>query len=458
MIRPYRFSVESLHSDYQQAFARSHALFCSGRPFFPNGVSQVGRYYRPFPIFIEAAKGAELHTADGKALVDLWQGHFANIFGHHPAHITEAFATANPDLLLQLGCNTLLEQQVASELCRMTGTDQALFCTTGAQATMLATLIGFAHTRRSLVLKIQGGWHGVQPWSLVAVKSPGDCECAGLPASITHEVLAVPFNDIEALNNAFRTYGAEIGVVVAELVLGNAGMEMATREFIQCLRDNCDRFGSMLVFDEIVTGFRCNPGPLSVLYDVKPDLATFGKAISGGMPFAAIVGHQEFFRTVRVENLLRVVADAGTFTSHPGTLVAVLSTLREIAARGDLLYAGIAQLTRDLRSKLRATFDKWNVQAHITGRSPDTTLPDFPVATVRFLKEGTEYDSTVTLSHWDNSRVDIPLRDELSRLALCLRGVFPWQGAGVITAAHTHSHVQLLIDAYEDWLSTWSEV
>ena len=458
MIRPYRFSVESLHSDYQQAFARSHALFRSGGSYFPNGVSHVGRYYRPFPVFIEAAQGAELHTSDGKPLVDLWQAHFANIFGHHPTYITEAFAGANPRLLLHLGCNTRLEQEVASELCRLTTTEQALFCTTGAQATMLATLIGLAHTRRSLVLKIQGGWHGVQPWSLVAVKSTGASECAGLPTSITDEVLAVPFNDIEALNNAFRTYGGEIGVVVAELVLGNAGMEMATKEFAQCLRSNCDRFGSVLIFDEIVTGFRCNPGPLSILYDVTPDLATFGKAISGGMPFAAIVGCRDFFRTVRVENLLRVVADSGTFTSHPGTLVAVLSTLGEITARGDLLYAGIAQLARDLRIKLRATLDKWNVQAHITGGSPDTILPDFPVTTVRFLKEGTEYDSSVTLSHWDSSRVDIPLRDELSRLALCLRGVFPWQGAGVITAAHTQSHVQLLIDAYDDWLSTWREI
>src|SRR5262249_33994256 len=161
-----------------------------------------------------------LHTVDGHALIDFWQGHFANILGHNPPEILESLKNADAALPLHLGCNTPIEQEVASELCRLPASDQAIFCTTGAQATMLATFIGLAHSRRRLVLKIQGGWHGVQPWSLVAIKSdeasPSKLiECAGLPTEIANKVVTVPFNDTQRLNDIFASIGSQIGVAIA---------------------------------------------------------------------------------------------------------------------------------------------------------------------------------------------------------------------------------------------------
>lgn len=449
--------TEPLHAAYAAAFPRSHDLFRSGARYFPNGVSQYTRFYRPFPIFVESARGAELRTVDGRTLIDFWQGHFANLFGHAPEYLVSALDGAA--CRFQLGCNTAVEQEAAALLCEAMHAEQAIFCTTGAQATMLATLIGLAHTQRTRVVKIHGGWHGVQPWSLSGVKArpqgPPSVECGGIPAAVADDVVTVPFNDADRLRDLFTSSGDRIGVVVAELVLGNAGMEMATPAFVRCLRECCDRYGAILVFDELVTGFRCHGGPLSERYGVRPDLATVGKIVAGGMPFAAIIGARELFRTVRTEQAVRVLADVGTFTSHPGALAAVAATLQQIKAAGPGLYHTVDTLARSLRDGLRRALADHGIPAHVTGDSPDGVLPAFPIMTVRFLRDDTS--GPALLWHWDPDAIDIELRDELSRVALCLRGVFPWQGGGVVTAAHTPEHVAAFTAAYRDWLSTWSD-
>src|SRR5262249_20799171 len=151
-----------------------------------------------FPIFVKAAQDAHLVTVDDLSLIDFWQGHFANILGHMRNNFADDLTNTEPQLNFQLGCNTEIEQQVAEELCRLTSSEQALFCTTGAQATMSAILIGLAHTGRRHVLKIQGGWHGVQPWSLVSVKSEDApsrraIESLGLPTEFVESVVTVRF-------------------------------------------------------------------------------------------------------------------------------------------------------------------------------------------------------------------------------------------------------------------------
>jgi glutamate-1-semialdehyde 2,1-aminomutase len=326
---------------------------------------------------------------------------------------------------------------------------------------MLAIFIGLAHSKRKLLLKIQGGWHGVQPWSLVAVKSeavdPREAiECAGIPIEIAESIITVPFNDTQRLNDIFRSLGPQIGAVIAELVIGNSGMEMASPEFALSLRANCNEFGSVLILDEIVTGFRCGLGSLASHYGIEADIATFGKTISGGMPFAAIVGRKDVLSCVNTRNLPRAVVDVGTFTSHPATLKLVLRTLQELETYHDTLYPTILRHACSMRASLQLLFDKYRVPAHVTGGSPSPAIPGFPIMTVRFLVDERRYDRNRALSHWDDMVVDTELRDVLSRLALCVRGYFPWQGAGVITAVHTKEHIAGFLNAYEDWLATWT--
>lgn len=455
----YRFDVDALVSEFSAQFSERKCVYEKGRHVFPNGVSQYGRFTQPFPVFISSAHGTSLTTVDGLRLVDFWQGHFSAILGHNPPKILNALEQ-HPNMFFQLGCNTELEQEVAFKLCRHTRSDQAILCTTGAQATMLAILVGLTHTKRKMVLKIRGGWHGVQPWSVIDVASTNHSssviECAGVPESFLNETVTVPFNDPEKLASAFLKYGDKIGVVIAELVLGNAGMEMASINFARALREQCDRFGSILVLDEIVTGFRTSFGPLSDAYGIKPEIATFGKAICGGMPFAAIVGRADVLASIRKTNSPRVMADAGTFTAHPATLRAVLETLKCLEADGDQLYPCLLEQADTLRKGLSSLFHRFDVPAHVTGGSPDPSIPGFPIMTARFLADSDRYDPRLTMNHWDSTVVDTVLRDTYTRLALAIRGVFAWQGAGVVTTAHSKQDIEIILHAYEDWLNTWS--
>src|SRR5690606_15306314 len=157
---------------------------------FPNGVSQVGRLLNPFPPFIKQAQGTVLSTVDGLRLIDFWQGHFCNILGHNPAIVVEAMKKClNQGRGLQLGIFTELEEELASLLRRQTGMDNFIFTTSGASATMQGILLGLAYTKRTKVLKIDGGWHGSQPWSLKGVRFPyginkAELEGAGISESI----------------------------------------------------------------------------------------------------------------------------------------------------------------------------------------------------------------------------------------------------------------------------------
>jgi glutamate-1-semialdehyde 2,1-aminomutase len=261
-----------------------------------------------------------------------------------------------------------------------------------------------------MVLKIRGGWHGVQPWSVIDVISTNylasTIECAGMPDVFVDRTVTVPFNDPEKLASAFKRYADRIGVVIAELVLGNAGMEMASLEFANALRQHCDRCGAVLVLDEIVTGFRTSLGPLSDAYHIRPDIGTYGKAICGGMPFAAITGRRDVLASIHKSASPRVLADSGTFTSHPATLRAVLDVLTRLESDGDRLYPLVAATADGLRKGLVSLFERFDVPAHVTGGSPDPSVPGFPIMTVRFLADAVRYNSAVTMQHWDTGIVD----------------------------------------------------
>lgn len=447
--------LADLHEQYRKRLPLSEVAFKKGAAYFPNGLSQAGRYCKPFPPVIASSSGANITTVDNVRLVDFWQGHFCNILGHNPEIILDALNQSfTSRRALQLGLVTDLEEEVATELCTAVNMDSCLFTTSGALATMYAALIGMARTNRHRVLKIQGGWHGAQPWSFKDVKQFGAAmgECAGLSESLQSDVLTVPFNDSDALNDCFRRYGDEIAVLFLELVLGNSGMIMANPEFVRLARDLSSHHGALLVVDELVTGFRMCSGGLSSRYGIEPDVATYGKAISGGMPFACITARRDVLDIVSAKHIPRVWADVGTFTSHPATLVAVLTMLLYLKRYGDNLYTETIARMGQLRARLRDLFATHGVDADVTGASPAVGIPNCPIGTVRFPIDRSSYDATSGKPHWDHSSTDVQFRDEVCRLGLMLRGVYCWQGLGVMTLAHSDRDVASFIEAYDDFL------
>jgi len=444
-----------IEKQYIKKFPVSGTFFEEGKKYFPNRVSHAGRFLSPFPPYIKSARGPVVETVDGEKLVDFWQGHFCNILGHNPPIITEAIERLNKSGLgLQLGIYTGLEAELASLLARATGLEQFVFTTSGTLATMYSVMLGLAHAKRDKVLKIAGGWHGAHLWSLKGVKFPNGLdkvvmESAGISDSLAFETLVTPFNDCEALEECFEEHGKKIGVFILELVLGNSGMVVADKEFIRRSRELATKHGVILVVDEMVTGFRVCPGGMHKFYDIEPDIVTFGKAISGGMPFACIAGKKNIMSHVSTSKPLRVWADSGTFTSHPATLVAAKTMVQYLMDNANVVYPKLLKNMNFVREELKRIFQQNDVLVHITGESQNNEIPNFPISTVRFIKDNKIYDHNKALMHWDPEAVDIVLRDRISKMFMMLEGYYTWQGLGVMTYSHTDYQIKNLLNAYK---------
>lgn len=326
---------DRLFSEYRSTFNISMEVFEKNKEYFPNRVSHAGRFYEPFPVYISKGQGSTLTTIEGKKLVDFWQGHFTNIFGYDQDAATQMSDLIKETNLNQTGQFHVYEGELANKLRQNTNHDNFVFTTSGSLATLYATFLGLSYTKREKVLKLDGGWHGVQPYGLKGVRYPNgidkaETEYSGLNEYFDNSVLTTPLNDCQKLEDVFKKHGETIGVFLLELVLGNSGMIVSSKEFVKLARTLCDKYGCILIVDELVTGFRVKNGLMSDLYGINADISTLGKSMSGGFPLACIAGRSELFDAVRLQNKFRLGIDAGTFSSHPLSLFASLNVIKKM--------------------------------------------------------------------------------------------------------------------------------
>lgn len=454
--------ITDLESKYENSFKKSLQTYNKGKDYFPNGVPQSGRFLKPFPPYIIQARGTTVTTIDGYDLVDYWQGHFSNLLGHNPPLLIDALKESfDKGIGLQLGMFTEFEEEFASLMLRLINMDSILFSTSGALSTMYSTWLGLSYTGRNKVLKVSGGWQGIQPWALKGVRflngiEKVEIECAGISDIFDSEVLSIPFNDTEKLVDCFQKHGEDIGVFILELVLGNSGMIVADKEFVQKARELTTKYGAILIVDEIVTGFRVNAGGLYKYFGIEPDIVVFGKAISGGMPFVCFAGKKEVFLHASTSMNPRVWADGGTFTAHPATLIAAIKMVTFLSEHKDKIYPQILKNMTYLRQNVKKIFEDNNIPVDVTGTSQNDDIPHFPIGTVRFLLDAESYDkkdSLYPLYHWDATKVDIQFRDHISKIALMLKGLYTWQGLGVMTFKHSEDDIKKALIAYSEFAS-----
>ena len=265
-------------------------------------------------------------------------------------------------------------------------------------------------------------------------------------------------NDTDALKTCFEKHGNKIGVFIIELVLGNSGMVMATKEFIQEARILTEKYGVVLVIDEMVTGFRVCASGLFKLYDIKPDLVTLGKIITGGMPFACIADKKEILAEASALKKPRVWADGGTFSCHPASLTTAITMISYLVEHEQEIYPSIINNMNTLRNRCKKIMDENNIDVDITGKSNDDSLPNFPIGTIRFIQDRSKYDPSKAIHHWNSDALDIDLRDRVSRIALMLEGVYTWQGLGVVTHSHTKADIDKLVSAYQRFAINLKEI
>jgi glutamate-1-semialdehyde 2,1-aminomutase len=323
------------------------------------------------------------------------------------------------------------------------------FTTSGTLATMYTILMARAFTNRNLVMKVGGGWHGAQPWALKGINFSPDgnkgfqkVESEGVPSSLTDQVVVSGFNDPELLHEHFRQYGEELACFIVEPFIGVGGFKAATREYLQEARKLTQRYGALLVFDEVIAGFRFRAGNAGRLYDVEPDLATYGKIMGGGMPVAAVAGRAEVMDLVGRAKGTKVKFSGGTYSAHPASLFAAKTLMAHLVEHETEIYPYLAQIGERTRKTIENAFAQEGILAHCTGEGNDA-LPGSSMFMIHF-----PYRQDARLERpedWSNPEIcDITLSHRVLDLALLVHDVFMLHSHGAVSTAHSEADIDLL--------------
>jgi|SRR5262245_17920821 len=314
----------------------SQKLFQRAQRVIPGGVNSPVRAFRSVggtPPFVQRGKGARVWDADGRAYIDYVGSWGPLVVGHrHPRVVKAAQQAAARGL--SFGAPTRQEVEMAELLCRLVPSlEQVRLVSSGTEATMSALRLARGHTGRAKIIKFEGCYHGHADALLVKAGSGaltfGQPSSAGVPAETAAHTLVLDYNSESAVQRAFQREGSEIAAVIVEPVAGNMNLVAPRREFLHELRRLCTQHGSLLIFDEVMTGFRVALGGAQALYGVRPDLTTLGKVIGGGLPVGAFGGRRDVMQSIAP---LGPVYQAGTLSGNPVAVAAGLATLKLVQA------------------------------------------------------------------------------------------------------------------------------
>ena len=340
--------------------SRSSELFARARRVIPGGVNSPVRAFKGVggePVFFARGEGPWLIDVDGRRYVDYVGSWGPMILGHaHPEVVRAVQETAARGL--GFGAPTELEVEMAELLCELVPSlERVRMVNSGTEATMSAIRLARGFTGRDLIVKFEGCYHGHSDSLLVKAGSGaltlGVPTSPGVPADLARHTLTLPYNDAAACERAFAEHGAHIACVIVEPVAGNMNCVPPVPGFLETLRALCDRHGALLIFDEVMTGFRVALGGAQARYGVRPDLTTLGKVVGGGMPVGAFGGRADVMAHVAPEG---PVYQAGTLSGNPVAMAAGLATLRRVRAEGffERLEALGRRLTEGLRARAQA--------------------------------------------------------------------------------------------------------
>ncbi len=340
---------------------RSEELFARAKAVIPGGVSSPVRAFKAVggsPLFVARAEGARFWDEDGRAFIDYVGSWGPMILGHsHPAVIEavrQALARGT-----SYGAPCAGEVELAERITRhVSSVEKVRFVSSGTEATMSALRVARGFTGRRKILKFDGCYHGHADSLLVSAGSgvatlgiPGS---PGVPEGTVADTIVIPFNDVPALEAAFKAHGSDLAAVIVEPVCGNMGTVAPAAGYLEALREVTERHGTLLVFDEVMTGFRLALGGAQALYRIRPDMTCLGKIVGGGLPAAAYGGRSDVMAAVAPDG---PVYQAGTLSGNPLAMAAGVAMLDELSKPGtyDALEARSARLEEGLRRAARDT-------------------------------------------------------------------------------------------------------
>ena len=342
---------------------KNETLYERAQRVIPGGVNSPVRAFRAVggtPRFFERAAGAHLWDAEGRRYIDYVGSWGPMLLGHtHPAVVAAVEAAAAR--ALSYGAPTAEETLLAERLCELVPSiERVRLVSSGTEATMTAIRLARGFTGRNVIVKFEGCYHGHADALLVKAGSGaltfGHPSSAGVPAETAAHTLVLAYNDVDAVRGAFERQGAQIAGLIVEPVAGNMNLVLPAAGFLEALREQCTRCGAVLIFDEVMTGFRVALGGAQARYGIRPDLTTLGKVIVGGLPLAAVGGRREIMETLAP---LGPVYQAGTLSGNPLAVAAGLATLQLVAQ--PRLLERIEATTRSLAEGLTVEARKASV-------------------------------------------------------------------------------------------------
>jgi len=365
-------SSNNLKRNYKKSTKHSHLLYKKSLSFFPGGISHNIRFFSPYPFFVKKAAGKYLVDVDGNTYTDYWMGHWALILGHSPKNVSLALSKQVKNGTLYGTVNTISIELAETIQKLMPKAEKMRFATTGSEATMYAVRLARAVTKKKIVAKIIGGWHGFNSSLLESVNYPFEIN-EGLGLDVDNKYIqSIPFNDLDTSLQLLNNIKEDLACIIVEPILGGAGCITPNNDYLQGLQEFSKKNNIIFILDEIVTGFRLSIHGAYKMFKLDPDLFTLGKIAGGGLPIGIVCGKNEILSISNPndknnnKNLICSIG-GGTFSSNPVTMTAGLKTLEFLQNNKKIVYSKINELGAYTRKELQRIFDENNIDVKITG-------------------------------------------------------------------------------------------
>lgn len=354
--------IEEITTRYLTKHPKSKDHFVEARKYVPGGVTRITTFFLPYPMYMDRGEGAYLFDCDGNRYIDFLGNYTALVHGHaHPA-ITNAIARQITRGTIYGAASPLQYEHASLIQTRVPGIELLNFTSSGTEATMMAMRLARAFTGRNIILKVDGGYHGSNDYGLVNLNGAEKAALPGIPSGVVDSMEVVPFNDLEAVEENIERHRDKIAAVMLEPLLGNGGGVLPRPGYLQALRDLTEKYGILLIFDEIVT-LRLAVGGYQGLSGVTPDLTTMGKIIGGGMGIGAFGGKRTFMERFDPANP-KLLYHTGTFYAQEISMAAGMASLN---ALDQPAIDRINLLGEKLRDGFTAAFARHGIKGQALG-------------------------------------------------------------------------------------------
>ena len=426
-------------SDYKKKTKKSAKLFLRSSKFHVNGVSHNIRFFEPYPFVVKSSSGKNLVDVDNNRYTDFWMGHWSLILGHGPKKVKDLLKKQIEKSWMY---GTVNEQTIKlSELISkaVPVAEKIRYVTSGTEATMYSVRLARSVTRKKIIAKIDGGWHGYTSDLLKSVNWPfTESESGGV---INEEkIISIPLNNLEKSLEILKAVSNDLAGVIIEPVLGGGGCIPATSEYLQGIQEFVHKNGSLFILDEIVTGFRFRFGCLYPTMKLDPDIVTLGKIVGGGMPIGVMCGKKEIMQhadTTGKKKSERAYIGGGTFSANPVSMTSGFATLSELKQAKNTIYPKINSLGKFARSELGKIFGD---RVIITGMGS--------LFMTHFAKNGV----TEIVNSEQASKCDTELLRKYHFKMISQDGIFFLPGKlGAISNAHSKDDINKMILASENF-------